>query len=240
MKLRVAMSVVAAALLGIVVLKPAAADEYDKLTKLTFTAPVEIPGMVLAPGTYTFKLLDSEADRNIVQVFNADQTHLYATILTVPTLRLKPTDHTVVKFKEGRKGSPEAIRKWYYPGDEYGQEFVYPESRAIELAKTSQEPVKSMPSSLEANIKTPVQSPSEPSVMAMKQAPVKTIQPAPEIAEVTPPVTVQQPEVLPAPAPAPISAKLPKTASYVPLAALIGLLSLGAAVSVRVAAKLLA
>jgi len=234
------MSVVAAALLGFVVMKPAAADDYDKLTKLTFNAPVEIPGMVLAPGTYTFKLMDSESDRHIVQVFNADQTHLYATILAIPVLRLNPTDRTVVKFKEASKDSPEAIREWFYPGDDYGQEFVYPESRAVELAKTSNEPVKSMPSSLEANIKTPARSSSEPSVMAMKQAPVKTIQPAPEIAEVTPPVTVQQSEALPAPAPARAATKLPKTASSVPLAALIGLLSLGAAVSVRVAAKLLA
>ena len=55
------------------------ADAWDQLTKLTFSEPVEIPGQVLPPGTYWFKLLDSQSDRNIVQIYNNDQTKLYAT-----------------------------------------------------------------------------------------------------------------------------------------------------------------
>jgi len=50
-------------------------DEWDKKTTVTFTAPVEIPGVgaqTLPAGTYVFKLFDSASDRNIVQIFNED------------------------------------------------------------------------------------------------------------------------------------------------------------------------
>ena len=56
---------------------------------MTFSAPVEIPGVhlkgwgVLPAGTYVFKILDSQSDRHIVQIFNADETQCYATILAI-------------------------------------------------------------------------------------------------------------------------------------------------------------
>ena len=51
---------------------PAVADEWNKETKLEFSAPVEVPGKVLAAGKYVFRLLDSESDRNIVEIFSED------------------------------------------------------------------------------------------------------------------------------------------------------------------------
>jgi hypothetical protein len=111
---------------------------------VTFSAPVEIPGQVLMAGTYVFKLLDSPSNRTIVQIFNKDQTKLFATVLAIPDYRLKPTGKTVITFDERPAGSPEAIKAWFYPGDEYGQEFVYPKTRAMQLAKVVKQPVPSM------------------------------------------------------------------------------------------------
>ena len=72
----------------------AKADEFDELTVLTFSAPVEIPGHAVLPaGTYVFKLLPILGDRNIVQIFNREQTKVYATVFTIPAQRLQPTDH---------------------------------------------------------------------------------------------------------------------------------------------------
>ena len=34
-------------------------DEWDKKTIFTFNAPVEVPGKVLTPGSYVFKLLNT-------------------------------------------------------------------------------------------------------------------------------------------------------------------------------------
>src|SRR5579862_8634777 len=114
---------------GVACFAPGArADEWDKETILTFNEPVEIPGKVLPAGTYVFRLADSESDRNVVQVFTEDEKQLLATILAIPAYRIEPTGNTVVTFDERPSGSPEALHKWFYPGDTYGFEFVYPKS----------------------------------------------------------------------------------------------------------------
>ena len=45
---------------------------------------------VLPAGTYVFKLMNPQSNRHIVQIFNKDQTKIYATILAIPNYRLKP------------------------------------------------------------------------------------------------------------------------------------------------------
>jgi hypothetical protein len=62
---------------------------------------------------------------------------VYATILAIPNYRLKATDKTVVTFRERPAGEPEALRAWFYPGRNWGEEFVYPRAKAVELAKTA-------------------------------------------------------------------------------------------------------
>src|SRR5579863_6384739 len=203
----------------------ARADEWNKKTKVTFSEPVEIPGVgaqTLPAGTYVFKLMDSAADRNIVQIFNQAEDHVYTTILAIPNYRLKPTDKTVMTFKERAEGQPEAIRAWFYPGDNFGQEFVYPKSRAIELAKVVNQPVLAMP--LDA----------EPTVETLKSVEVEAVKPTGEevpVAEVVeaPPAETE--------AAAPAAETLPHTASTLPLVGLFGLLSLGAGLALSVISK---
>jgi len=208
-------------------LPQAKADESNQKTVFTFSGPVEIPGQVLTPGTYVFKLADSMADRNIVQVFNKDENHLYGTFLTIPDYRLKLRGKPIISFEERAAGAPEAVRAWFYPGDNYGHEFVYPKAKALELAKANQQPVASMPNELAANTTKPATTMQEPHVMAMRQTPLKAQKPTEEEVEIaeafTPPPTTQA------------AAKLPATASNLPLIGLIGLLSLAAAGLLRYA-----
>src|ERR1700723_3767426 len=134
-------------LLSVILAPTASADEWNRKTVFTFSGPVEIPGVhltgwaVLPAGTYVFKILDSQSDRHIVQIFNKDETKVLATILAIPNYRLKATDKTVMTFRERPAGQPEALRAWFYPGRNWGEEFVYPKSKAIEIAKSSQTPV---------------------------------------------------------------------------------------------------
>src|SRR5580704_9689445 len=94
------------ALMGAVFSPCANADEWNKKTVMTFSGPVEIPGVhlkgwgVLPAGTYVFKILDSQSDRHIVQIFSQDETMIYATILAIPNYRLQVTDKTVLTFRE--------------------------------------------------------------------------------------------------------------------------------------------
>ena len=104
------------------------AEQWDKETVVTFSNPIEVPGRVLPAGTYIFKLASSQSDRRIVQIFTQDQRKVLATIQAIPDYRLEATDQTAISFEERPSGKPEALRNWFYPGDNYGVHFVYPKS----------------------------------------------------------------------------------------------------------------
>ena len=89
----------------------------------------------LAPGTYIFRLSDSEANRHLVQVTNERGDHVYTTILAIPDYRLNATSKTVMYFSERPAGHPPAIKSWFYPGDNYGHRFVYPKAQAVQIAQ---------------------------------------------------------------------------------------------------------
>jgi hypothetical protein len=212
-------------------------DSWNKKTKVTFSGPVEIPGVgaqVLPAGTYYIRLLDSSSDRHIVQILNEQQDHVFATILAIPNYRLKATSKTVMTFRERAAGEPQAIRSWFYPGDNFGQEFVYPKMRAIELAKLTNEPVLAMPTELAEKITLPVMSVDDPVVITLKQAPVEAVKPTgevvpiTEVVETTPPVQTETVNAL------------PHTASSMPLLGLIGLLALAAGAALSLIQKSIA
>jgi hypothetical protein len=228
------------ALLGAMFSPGAKADDYDKKTTVTFSGPVEIPpvyitGMrVLPAGTYVFKLVNSSSNRHIVQIFNRDQTKIYATILAIPNYRLVPKNKTVITFNEGVRGQPEAIRAWFYPGANWGEEFVYPKIKAIELAKVTQTPVLA----LQAEVPVEVAKPEEPTIVAaLRQAPVMAIRPTGEAVELAQVVQSEPPAALAAEPTLVAKNRLPDTASSLPLVALCGLLALVGAFSIRVASK---
>ncbi len=217
------------ALMGALLAPTSQADDWNQKTVVTFSGPIEIPGVhltgwgVLPAGTYVFKLLDSQSDRHIVQIFNKDESKIYATILAIPNYRLKPTDKTVMTFRERPAGQPEALRAWFAPGMNSGQEFVYPKEKALQLAKETNTPV--LAADIPAESAEPIKTADEPAVVAMKQAPVKAVNPAGEELQLTEVVTaVPQTELV---------AKLPATASPVPMLALFGLLALGGAFALR-------
>jgi len=226
MKTRVMLFVGLGLLGGIV--QRAAADDFDQKTVFTFSGPVEIPGQVLSAGTYVFKLADSSSDRNIVQVFNKDETHLYGTFLAIPDYRIKPAGKTIITFEERTAASPEAVKAWFYPGENYGRDFVYPKPKATALAKANNTPVPSMPAEFAANTIKLAATVKAPHIVAMSQAPLKAQKPTEEEVEIA--------EVFAVSAEAPLPPTLPTTASPLPLIGLVGLLSIGAGVGLRFAA----
>ena len=117
------------------------ADEFDQSTTITFSEPIQIPGQVLPAGTYLFKLANSNSDRNIVQVFNADRTVLYATLQAIVTERQDSTNDTAVTLAEPESGGPNVLVKWFYPGRETGNEFLYPKQKEEELAQDKQQTI---------------------------------------------------------------------------------------------------
>jgi hypothetical protein len=229
------------ALIGVVLAPDAKADEWNRKTVMTFSGPVEIPGVhlkgwgVLPAGTYVFKIMDSLSDRHIVQIFNKDETIIYATILAIPNYRLKATDKTVVTFRERPAGEPEALRAWFYPGRNWGEEFVYPRTKAVELAKTTNMMVLSTVADIPVEVEEPVSAAYEPLVTKLRETPIVAIKPTGEevaIAAVvtSPPITELRPDTELANS---ADRALPPTASSLPLIGLIGLLALGGALAIR-------
>jgi len=207
-------------LFGAAVLPSARADTWNKKTVVTFSQAVEVPGKILPAGTYTFQLLDSQSDRHVVQIFNADGSQIIATILAINDYRLQPTGDTVMKFSERPGDSPEALRAWFYPGDNFGQEFVYPKTRAIQLAQTTKVVVPAVAADdIDDNV--------------IKTTPIVAVTPDQKEVEVatviqtTPPVAaVKETE------------ELPQTASSMLLIALLGGLSISVALGLKLVLKL--
>jgi len=209
----------------------ALADEWNKKTILTVGEPIQVPGATLQPGKYVMKLMDSQTNRHIVQIFNGDENHLITTILAIPNYRLEPTGKTQFDFWETPPGQPKALRAWFYPGDNFGQEFAYPKQAAATIAAYTKKTVPTTTAENESQYQSaPVtgtnqqgeEQPLSSEYTAPQQQPEQQ-QPT-EVAQNTPP---------PAPAAQPTS--LPKTASEYPLIALAGLLLLGLFATLRLA-----
>ena len=201
--------VVALAIIAAAAPSTADAQTRNNRTVLTFSQPIEVPGQILPAGTYTFQLADSLSDRHIVQIFNADGSQIITTVLAINNYRMQATDKTVITFNESVRGAPEAIRAWFYPGNNFGQEFVYPKARAEELA-------------VAAKTVVPAITVADANADALRTAPLVAITPerreAPiaSVIQTTPVAEGQQ------------ARRLPRTAGNLPLVALFGLLSIAA------------
>jgi hypothetical protein len=211
------------------------ASEWDKRTIVTVNQPMQVRETLLQPGTYVFKLLDSNSDRHVVQIFNGEQTQIINTVLAIPSERRldQVTGHTDFTFWETPAGYAKALRDWYYPGDSIGQEFTYPKHLSViqtAAVTTLEPPPPAMTPVPETKTETqPETQPDQPVAMEPEQQPE---QPA-QVAQATPPPTTPPaPEAQPA-TPAEPPANLPKTASPFPLIGLGGLLSLGLSSVVR-------
>lgn len=110
------------------------ADQQNKKTVFTFKDSVQVPGQTLPAGTYVFKLANSDSNRHIVQIYNQDETKLITTILAIPNYQLQPSGETILTYAKAPANQPVALEAWFYPGDNFGQQFAYPESVATELS----------------------------------------------------------------------------------------------------------
>jgi hypothetical protein len=219
---------------GIIALLPTVkADESNLKTVITFSGPVEVPGQILPAGTYVFKLANSSATRSIVHIFNDKENRVFGTFLTIPDYRARPAEKTIIRFEERTAGSPPAIKAWFYPGRQYGNEFVYPKNRAVALAKANHTPVPSMPTELAEDTTKPTVRMDAPEIVALLMAPLRAEEPTGDEVEVADAFAVTDTQASAAPAGLP--AKLPSTASPLPLIGLLALLSLGTAGVLRVA-----
>ncbi len=208
----------------------AQADAWNKKTLVSVNEPIIAGNVVLEPGTYVWKLLDSPSERHVVQIFNKEENHVFTTVIAIPNYRLHPTDHTQFTFWETPAGVPKAVRAWFYPGDNFGQEFAFPKKLVAQLASAQPVPVPETYVEREPE-PTPAPAPRE-----VEPEPEPRPAPAPEPAPVPEPQPAPQAQSTPARAPVQPQS-LPHTASYYPLIGILGLLSIGASGVMSLVAK---
>jgi hypothetical protein len=200
-------------------------------TLMTFSGPVELPGLRLDAGSYTFQLADTPS-RNVVQVMSQDGKEVLGQWLFVQAERPEVSGDTIITFRETAAGATPAVQFWYFPGEKIGKEFIYPKDQAMKIAARTGATVQSDdgPISPDANADatTPVAEPA-PQAAAAPAAPAASADVAANApaAEPAPVATSGQQESTVA------RNELPQTASPLALAGLLGLLSLAGAAGIR-------
>lgn len=207
------------------------ASDINKRTEITLNEPVMVAGVpvvTLEPGKYVIKLVNHDHSRNIVQIFNEREDHLFTTVLAINNYRLIPKDQTAFSFWETPRGNPPALKAWFFPGDNWGQEFVYPKGLAAKIAAEAGQPVLTAPAeTVEELAAAPVtevtkageEQPLEEAYTAPAEAAAP--EPAPAVAEVA------------AAEPAPEPAALPATGSPFFAIGLVGLMAAAAGLTLR-------
>jgi len=117
----------------------------DQRTYLTFSGPVQMPGITRPAGKYVFKLAPT-ALHNVMQVFDGEEKNIIGQWFFVPVERTteeqsKADGKPVVMFREMPEGVTPAVHYFYYPTDLRGKEFIYPKDQAVKIAAATHETV---------------------------------------------------------------------------------------------------
>jgi hypothetical protein len=239
---------------------PAALAQSPEVSTLVLTEQTDVGGTILEPGTYLIRVVSPQADRNKVQITSVDRSKVYATLLTIPH-QLEPNEaipESTFVFYPAGEGRPRALRTWFAadPASGGGHDILYEESRARQLARLANENVvftreeelavitprdtvepyvmDSEPTIVAETRTTTVTTPVEPAPLVTPEpepAPMVSSTPADTNLDTTVDTTVDTTEMSTTEsAPA-----MPETSSRMPLLALLGLVSLAAAVVVRFA-----
>jgi hypothetical protein len=129
------------AVLTLSIASRAEAQPADYRTYFTFSAPVTLPGITLPAGKYIFRLADADSSRKVINVMSGDGKRSLAMLHTIPDQAMKAPKDAEIRFMETSAQVPPPIKTWWYAGKAIGYEFIYPRKQAMELAKSTSEPI---------------------------------------------------------------------------------------------------
>jgi hypothetical protein len=199
------------------------AQTHDKRTVFTFNRPISLPGVTLPAGKYLFRIVDTETSRKVIQVLSSDGKTPYVMLHSIPDVRVEASSHPEVRFLETAKGTPSAVKTWWYPGERIGYEFIYPKEQARRLREFISEPV--------LTTRAETTKPEE-----TKTAELERLAPTGEevaVAVVPEPAPTQPTGIVQEGTVAEARTELPVTATGIPTLGLIGILALALAGGLR-------
>lgn len=102
---------------------PALAQQ-DTVMNVQIDKAVAIPGHVLLPGSYTFRLVDSDTYPGFVQIISANESRDFG-FIQVFTSKRQNVDGSKLLLSEPDQAGLEHVVSWYFPGQTYGYRFIY-------------------------------------------------------------------------------------------------------------------
>jgi hypothetical protein len=111
--------------LGVVVAPAIQAVNMNNTTSLTFSAPVELAGVMLPAGRYIFEVANPDSGANVVRVLSRNRSRVQVRKITTPTYRESTSDmRTLIKLGEAPAGKPPAILAWFPANETRGHQFA--------------------------------------------------------------------------------------------------------------------
>lgn len=199
---------------------PARGVPESTASRFMVSTETKIPGTVLQPGSYTIRILDHLADRLIVRIDNTQETS-HSTFIGLPNASMGKADHAgIVKWDTGSNDTP-AVRGFHFPSGA-NVEFVYPKAEAVVLAKLTSSKVPAIDPASEGRVANNGLSQEDMEVVTLwtlSSTKVGSDGAAPAI-------KAERYQQVASVSQKPVIARLPHTASDLPLLALVALLSL--------------
>jgi hypothetical protein len=114
---------------------PALATDHTP-RKFTVSQPVHIPGLMLKPGAYSIHVVDHLWERYIVHI-DGPEAGVHLTFLAVENTAIpKSTESGKIDWDHAVGGAT-YVRGWVFPGVPGVLEFVYPKTEAVAIAQSN-------------------------------------------------------------------------------------------------------
>ena len=97
-----------------------------RTTHFTFSSSVQLPGVTLPAGTYTFEVANPDSGSDIVRVLSRDRKTVHLLQFTRTIYRASRGDlKAIVSLGETPAGTPPPVKAWYPQFETRGREFIY-------------------------------------------------------------------------------------------------------------------
>jgi hypothetical protein len=207
-------------LLGIICLVAASiagpvtrADDSGQQATVTIQSPQQVPGSVLAAGTYMFKQTGAQSGWVIVQIYSNDGSALVTTILAYPNAKVASNGQNVVTYPANGSGSIPAMEGIVFTGDSTVEQFAYPKTVADQIGAAN-------------HVRIPTTGTDDAYPSALPDAAKSWSAPVMSNSDSDATMTAQNTAMT-------RQEKLPQTASPLPMVMLIGLFSIAGIVMLR-------
>lgn len=114
-----------------------AADEGGKSVTIDLKSPTQIPGRVLHPGSYVLETSGGQSGWNVIRVYSGDKSSLVATLLAYPNPQIPSEGEKVLIYSRGGANGAVVMKGWFFDGDSQAEQWAYPKVEADRIGRAN-------------------------------------------------------------------------------------------------------